>query len=41
MSFWNTVKEEVREIVWLASVIGGLSVLGITLAVVVRLALYA
>ena len=39
MSFWKTVRDEVREVVWLASVIGGLSVLGITLAVVVRLAL--
>jgi hypothetical protein len=41
MSFWRTVRDEVREVIWLASVVGALSVLGITLAVVVRLALHA
>lgn len=30
---WNTLWEELREVVWLASVIGGLSVLGVGLAV--------
>lgn len=30
---WNTLWEELREMVWLASVIGGLSVLGVGLAV--------
>ena len=32
---WNTVWDELREIAWMASVIGGLSVAGISLAVVV------
>ena len=31
---WNSVREELREIVWLASVVGGLSVAGVSLAVV-------
>lgn len=30
---WNTLWEELREMVWLASMIGGLSVLGVGLAV--------
>lgn len=30
---WNTLWEELREVVWLASMIGGLSVLGVGLAV--------
>jgi hypothetical protein len=30
---WNAVREELREIVWLASVIGGLSAAGVGLAV--------
>jgi hypothetical protein len=30
---WNALWEEVREVAWLASVIGGLSVLGVGLAV--------
>ena len=30
---WNTLWEELREVVWLASVIGSLSVLGVGLAV--------
>ena len=35
MSIWNTVKQEVREVAWLASVVGVLSLLGVGLAVVV------
>ena len=30
---WNTIWDELREVAWLASVIGGLSVLGVGLAV--------
>lgn len=30
---WNGLWEELREMMWLASVIGGLSVLGVGLAV--------
>ena len=30
---WNTLWNELREMVWLASVIGGLSVVGVGLAV--------
>jgi len=30
---WNTIWDELREMAWLASVIGGLSVLGVGLAV--------
>jgi hypothetical protein len=30
---WQTMWDELREMVWLASVIGGLSVLGVGLAV--------
>lgn len=30
---WNTLWDELREMVWLASVIGGLSVVGVGLAV--------
>jgi hypothetical protein len=37
MSFWNTVRQEIREVVWLASVVGGLSMLGVGLAVVVAM----
>jgi hypothetical protein len=33
MGFWNVVREEIREVVWLASVIWGLSVIGVGLAV--------
>lgn len=33
MGFWNAAREEIREIVWLASVIWGLSVIGVGLAV--------
>lgn len=31
---WNTLWNELREMVWLASMIGGLSMLGVVLAVV-------
>jgi len=30
---WNTVRDELREMVWLASVVGGLSVIGVAIAV--------
>lgn len=30
---WNTLWDELREMIWLASVIGGLSVVGVGLAV--------
>jgi hypothetical protein len=39
MSFWSTVREEMREVVWLASVVGGLSALGVGLAVAAALTL--
>lgn len=38
MSAWNTIKQEAREIVWLASVVGALSILSVGLVVVVALA---
>jgi hypothetical protein len=31
---WSTLREELREIVWLASLVGGLSIAGVVLAVV-------
>jgi hypothetical protein len=31
---WNLLREEIREVVWLASVIGALSVAGVAAAVV-------
>jgi hypothetical protein len=31
---WNSLRDELREILWLASMIGGLSILGVGLAVV-------
>lgn len=30
---WNAFLEELREMLWLASIIGGLSVIGVALAV--------
>jgi len=39
MSILSTFRDELREIAWLASVIGGLSVLGVGLAVTLALAL--
>lgn len=31
---WYTIRNEFREVIWLASVVGGLSVLGVAVAVV-------
>jgi hypothetical protein len=31
---WSILRDEVREIVWLASLVGGLSVAGVVLALV-------
>jgi hypothetical protein len=31
---WNSLFDELREMIWLASIIGGLSALGVGLAVV-------
>ena len=39
MSILSTFRDELREIAWLASIIGGLSVLGVGLAVTLALAL--
>ena len=39
MSIWSNVRDELREIAWLASIISGLSVLGVGLAVTLALAL--
>ena len=30
---WNSLRHELREVIWLASIVGGLSVLGVALAV--------
>jgi hypothetical protein len=38
MSIWNTVRAELREVAWLASVVGGLSAAGVGLAVLVAIA---
>jgi len=35
MSIWNTIQQEMREVFWLASVVGALSILGASFAVVV------
>lgn len=35
MGMWQSIRQELREVVWLASVVAGLSVLGVGLAVVV------
>jgi hypothetical protein len=35
MGIWHTIQQEVREVVWLASVVGALSLLGVGLAVAV------
>jgi hypothetical protein len=37
MGLWSVVREEIREIVWLASVIWGLSVIGVGLAVMLAI----
>lgn len=39
MSSRNTLQQEMREVVWLASMVGGLSVASVGLAVVVALAM--
>jgi hypothetical protein len=31
---WNALREEMREILWLVAIIGGLSIMGVGLAVV-------
>jgi hypothetical protein len=36
---WNEVRNELRELIWLASMASGLSVLGVALAVAIALAL--
>ncbi len=38
MSSWNALKTELQEVVWLASIIGGLSVLGVGAAVALAVA---
>lgn len=38
MSIWNTIQQEIREVAWLASAVGALSMLGVGLAVMVALA---
>jgi hypothetical protein len=35
---WSIVRDELREIAWVASMIGGLSVVGVSLAVVLAAA---
>jgi hypothetical protein len=30
---WYTIRDELREVIWLASIVGGLSVLGVAVAV--------
>jgi len=39
MELWKGLGDEVREMLWLASLVGALSVLGVGLAVIVALAL--
>jgi len=36
---WNTIRDELREAVWLASVVGVMSVLGVAIAVTLAAAL--
>ena len=36
---WDQVRNELRELVWLASMVGGLSLLGVVLAVALALML--
>jgi hypothetical protein len=38
MSVWKSVAQELREFAWLASVAGGLSTVGVGLAVLVSMA---
>jgi hypothetical protein len=35
---WNSLRDELREILWLISLVGGLSIMGVGLAVVLALA---
>lgn len=35
---WKSMLDEAREVVWLASIVGGLSAIGVGLAVVVAVA---
>jgi len=39
MSIWSTLRDELREVAWLASIVSGLSVLGVGLAVTLALVL--
>jgi hypothetical protein len=39
MSVWTGMRAEVREVVWLASVISGLSIVGVVVGVLLALAL--
>jgi hypothetical protein len=39
MRIWSTLRDELREIAWLASIVGALSVLGVGLAVTLALSL--
>lgn len=38
MRVWESILHEMREVMWLASVVGGLSAAGVGLAVVVAMA---
>ncbi|HJZ34483.1 MAG TPA: hypothetical protein VKF35_25435 [Hyphomicrobiaceae bacterium] len=38
MELWNGLKDDVREMLWLASLIGALSMLGVGLAVILAIA---
>jgi hypothetical protein len=38
---WNTVRDELREMVWLASVVGSVSIIGVAMAVALAAALPA
>jgi len=38
---WKSMRDEVREVVWLVSIVGGLSLLGVGLAVAIAAALPA
>ena len=41
MRGWATMRSELREVAWLVSIIGGLSVLGVGLAIALALTLEA
>lgn len=36
---WRSLRAELSEIIWLASIVGGLSIMGVTLAVILSQAL--